>query len=65
MIREEHSELVRKARAASEESAADVVERARRHKTPVILWRNGRIVELDPYSPELESDKPVESLESE
>jgi hypothetical protein len=65
MIREENSELVRKARAATEESAADVLEIARRHNTPIIVWRNGRVVELDPNSQEFDNVKPAESSESE
>ena len=65
MIREEKSDLIRGAHAASEKCAADVLESARRYKTPVIVWRNGRILELDPDSPEFEVVKPAKSSASE
>lgn len=36
------------ANAAFEEAAKEVVRRAIETKTPVILWRNGGVVKLDP-----------------
>lgn len=53
-VRPELSEPVRQANAAMELAAMDVLERARRFNTPIILWRDGKVVELDPFSPELD-----------
>jgi hypothetical protein len=41
-----------------EQAANDVLLRARRHNTPIVVWRDGKVVELDPFSPEF--DKPEE-----
>jgi len=38
--------------------AKDVLQRARRRNTPIVVWRDGRVVELDPFSPEF--DEPAE-----
>lgn len=59
MIRDETPEEVRRANAAMKEAAKDVVRRARQHNTPIVLWREGKVVELDPFSPEFDapSDK--------
>ncbi|WP_164102532.1 hypothetical protein [Candidatus Laterigemmans baculatus] len=58
MIRDNTSDFVRKADAAMEEAAKDVVERARRHNTPIVVWRDGKVVELDPFSEEFDQPKP-------
>jgi len=52
MIRQNVSEFVKQADAAMEEAAEVVLQRARQHNTPIVVWRDGRVVELDPFSPE-------------
>lgn len=60
MIREEPAdeskrpEVVRQADAAMKLAAMDVVARARCHNTPIVVWRDGKVVELDPFSPEFD-----------
>ncbi|TWU40190.1 hypothetical protein Q31b_35350 [Novipirellula aureliae] len=39
-----------KANAAMEPSTNDVLLRARQHNTPIVVWRDGKVVELDPFS---------------
>ena len=60
MIRDETPEIVKQANAAMELAASDVLLRARRHNTPIVVWRDGQVVELDPFSSEF--DKPEEPL---
>ncbi len=57
MIRDDTPEIVKQANAAMEEAADVVLERARRHNTPIVLWRDGKVVELDPFSPEFDEPK--------
>jgi len=57
MIRDATPEIVKQANAAMEQAANDVLLRARRHNTPIVVWRDGKVVELDPYSPEFEEPK--------
>ena len=47
MIRpnDEHS-LANKAQAAFAEAARDVIARARAHNTPVVVWRDNKVVYL-------------------
>ena len=52
MIRQTTSELVKQADAAMEEAADMVLQRAKQHNTPIVVWRNGKIVELDPLAAE-------------
>ena len=61
MIRDETPEAVKKANAAMAQAANDVVERARRHNTPIVVWRDGKVVELDPFSPEFDEPKDNET----
>lgn len=42
------------------EAAKEVVLRARRHRTPIIIWRDDRIVEVDPFSDELLAEYPID-----
>lgn len=58
MIRIQQSELSKQTNAAMKETRKVVVERARKHNTPIIVWRDGKVVELDPFSPEF--DEPNE-----
>ena len=60
MIRDETPEIVKQANAAMELAASDVLLCARRHNTPIVVWRDGQVVELDPFSSEF--DKPKEPL---
>ena len=55
MIRQNVSEFVKQADAAMEEAAEVVLQRARQHNTPIVVWRDGRVVELDPHSPEADA----------
>jgi hypothetical protein len=57
MIRGNQSELSKRANAAMKETRKVVVERARKYNTPIVLWRNGKIVELDPFSSEFDDAK--------
>lgn len=50
------SDSIKRADAAMKEAAEVVLQRARRHKSPIVLWRDGKVVEVDPFSPEF--DKP-------
>ncbi|WP_436717421.1 hypothetical protein U8335_11200 [Roseiconus lacunae] len=36
------------------ETRGVVVGRARKYKTPIVLWRDGKVVQLDPFSPEFD-----------
>jgi len=54
MIRDDTPEIVKQANAAMELAANDVLLRARRHNTPIVIWRDGKIVQLDPNSPEFD-----------
>ncbi len=54
MIRDDMPEIVKQANAAMELAAGDVLLRARQHNTPIIVWRDGKVVELDPFSPEFD-----------
>ncbi|QDS90075.1 hypothetical protein EC9_42790 [Rosistilla ulvae] len=54
MIRDNTPELVRKANAAMQQAAADVLVRARQYNTPIVLWRDGKVVEVDPFSEEFD-----------
>lgn len=54
MIRDNKSEFIIQADAAMEEAAEVVLERARRHNTPIVVWREGKVVGLDPFSPEFD-----------
>lgn len=58
MIRDDTPEIVKQANAAMEQAAHDVLLRARRHNTPIVVWRDGSVVELDPFSPEF--DEPTD-----
>jgi len=57
MIRDNQSEFSKQANAAMKETRKVVVERARKHNTPIVLWRDGKIVELDPFSSEFDDAK--------
>ena len=61
MIRKRQSEFVRQANAAMREAAETVLDRARRHNTPIIVWRDGKVVHLDPWTqePVTEPDAPT------
>lgn len=48
-------ELGEKAEAAFRRAAGKVVERARQFGTPIVTWRDGRVVEV---SPEVFADEP-------
>ena len=55
MIRDNQSEFIKRANAAMRSAADTVLERARRHNTPIVVWRDGKIVELDPFSEEFDT----------
>ena len=57
MIRKTASELAKQADAAMAEAAETVLQRAKQHNTPIIVWRDGKIVELDPYAEEAPRSK--------
>jgi len=54
MIRDNQSELSKQTNAAMRETRKVVIDRAREHNTPIVLWRDGRVVELDPFSAEFD-----------
>ncbi|SMP57404.1 hypothetical protein SAMN06265222_105306 [Neorhodopirellula lusitana] len=54
MIRDNKSEFIKQADAAMDEAAEVVSQRARQHKNPIVVWRDGKVVELDPFSPEFD-----------
>ncbi len=54
------SDFVRQADAAMELAAIDVLERARRHNTPIVVWRDGKVVRLNPFTEEV-----IEEMEAE
>ena len=54
MIRDNQSEFSKRTNAAMKETRKVVVDRAREHNTSIVLWRNGKVVELDPFSPEFD-----------
>jgi len=56
MIRDQASDFIKLADSAMEEAADVVLQRARQHNTPIVVWRDGKVVELDPFSEEF--DKP-------
>jgi hypothetical protein len=58
MNRDEIPETVKQANAAMEMAAKDVLLRARQHKTSIVVWRDGKVVELDPFSPEFDELQP-------
>lgn len=57
MIRDNQSELSKQTNAAMRETRKVVIDRAREHNTPIVLWRDGKIVELDPFSAEFDDVK--------
>ena len=57
MIRDDTPEIVKQANEAMKQAANDVLLRARRHNTPIVVWRDGKVVELDPFSPEFDEPK--------
>ena len=57
MIRDDTPEIVKQANAAMEQASKDVLDRARRHNTPIVVWRDGKVVELDPFSEEFDEPK--------
>ena len=57
MIRDNTSDFVKRADAAMEEAAEVVLQRARQHNTPIVVWRDGKVVELDPFSEEFDKPK--------
>jgi hypothetical protein len=51
-------------RAAMVRAARRAEEAARRHNLPLVLWRNGRVVEVDPdHLPPLPDQAPREAPE--
>ena len=56
MNRDKASDFIKLADSAMEEAADVVLQRARQHNTPIVVWRDGKVVELDPFSEEF--DKP-------
>ncbi len=54
MIQDNQSELSKRTNAAMQETRQVVINRARKHNTPIVLWRDGKVVELDPFSPEFD-----------
>ena len=54
MIRDNQSELSKQTNAAMKETRRVVIDRARQHNTPIILWRDRKVVELDPFSAEFD-----------
>ncbi|MGB7343848.1 MAG: hypothetical protein WBD20_06530 [Pirellulaceae bacterium] len=65
MIRDNKSEFIKQADAAMEEAAEVVLRRARQHNTPIIVWRDGKVVELDPFSSEFDEPKDKSSKANE
>lgn len=57
MIRDNQSEFSKRTNAAMEEAAEVVLQRARQHNTPIVVWRDGKVVELDPFSEEFDQPK--------
>ena len=57
MIRDNQSELSKQTNAAMKETRRVVIDRARQHNTPIVLWRDGKVVELDPFSEEFDGPK--------
>ena len=57
MIRDNQSELSKQTNAAMRETRKVVIDRAREHNTPIVLWRDGKVVELDPFSAEFDDVK--------
>lgn len=54
MIPDDTPEIVKQANAAMALAADDVLLRARRHNTPIVVWRDGKVGKLDPFSPEFD-----------
>ena len=57
MIRDNQSDFSKRTNAAMKETRKVVIDRARQHNTPIVLWRDGKVVELDPFSPEFDEPK--------
>ena len=43
------SQFVKRAKAATEEAARNVVAVARQYDTPIIVWADGETIEIDPF----------------
>ncbi|MEM6691273.1 MAG: hypothetical protein AAF664_17740 [Planctomycetota bacterium] len=50
MIHDDVSDFVKQADLAMQDAAEVVLRRAREHNTPIIVWRDGKVVKLDPFS---------------
>lgn len=61
MISDNQSELSKQTNAAMRETRKVVIDRAREHNTPIVLWRDGKVVELDPFSAEFDDVKDSKS----
>ena len=44
------SQFVKRAKAAAEEAARNVVAVARQYDTPIIVWADGETIEIDPFT---------------
>ena len=47
---ETETEFVRRTKAAAIEAAKTVVHTAQRHNTPIIVWKHGKTIEIDPVT---------------
>jgi hypothetical protein len=54
VIRDDTPEIVKRANAAMDEAAVVILRRARQHNTPIVVWRDGKVIELDASSPEFD-----------
>jgi hypothetical protein len=45
-----NSQFVKRAEAAAEEAARNVVAIARQYETPIIIWADGATIEIDPFT---------------
>lgn len=61
MNRHQASNFIKLADSAMEEAADVVLQRARQHNTPIVVWRDGKVVELDPFSEEFDKPRSKES----
>lgn len=61
MTYDKASDFIKRADAAMEEAAEVVLQRARQYNTPIIVWRDGKVVKLDPFSDEFEKPKSEET----
>ena len=50
-------EILNKINAGMAATRESIIKNARFHNTPIISWQDGKIVEIDPFSIELEEDK--------